>query len=277
MNNSPSRLTLFVRKCGKFTKQILARISKMFDKVIYTPRLALLVSGLLSLIICISVNYEELSFQFFSRNAATLNLNNIPVTALADEENFEISGLPTTADITVVGNAADIQLVRTQNSASISADMRNMTEGSNTVTLKAGGLPTGVDVTVTPSTADVTLTRKIKKTFFISPDLIVGNGQSIAAFNKPKLSVRSVSIKATQDKLNSIRTIRAIIDASGHDKDFTVEAPLVAYDSSGKQVQVSIEPSTVTAEVTMVNSSGQDDGSSTETGNADAADTQAGS
>lgn len=230
MNNSPSRLTLFVRKCGKFTKQILARISKMFDKVIYTPRLALLVSGLLSLIICISVNYEELSFQFFSRNAATLNLNNIPVTALADEENFEISGLPT-----------------------------------------------GVDVTVTPSTADVTLTRKIKKTFFISPDLIVGNGQSIAAFNKPKLSVRSVSIKATQDKLNSIRTIRAIIDASGHDKDFTVEAPLVAYDSSGKQVQVSIEPSTVTAEVTMVNSSGQDDGSSTETGNADAADTQAGS
>lgn len=263
MNSSPSRFTLFLRKIGKVMHAVLEKISKLFDKVVYSPRLSIIVSGLLALIICISVNYEELSFQFFSHNAATLNLTNIPVTALADEENFEISGLPTTADITVVGDAADIQLVRTQNSASVSADMRNMTEGSNTVTLKAGGLPTGVEAAVTPATAEVTLSRKLKKTFFITPDLIVGNGQSQAMFNKPKLSVRSVSIKATQDKLNSIRTIRAIIDASGHDKDFTVEAPLVAYDSSGKQVQVSIDPETVTAEVTLVqnsqeNTSGQE-------------------
>lgn len=254
-DENTSALTRFLKTIGHWLRKALEKVSKLFDRVVYSSHLALIVSGIMAILICISVNYEELSFQFLSHNAATLNLPAIPVTVLADEDNYEISGLPATADLTVVGDAADIQLVRTQNAATVTADMRNMTEGTNTVTLKPSGLPTGVEATVSPATADVTIARKIKKTFFITPDLIVGNGQSEAAFERPKLSVRSVSIKATQDKLNSIRTIRAVIDASGHDGDFTVEAPLVAYDSTGKQVQVSIEPAAVTATVTMKQSS----------------------
>ena len=45
------------------------------------------------------------------------------------------------------------------------------------------------------------------------------------------------------------------MDTSGNEGGFVAEVPLVAYDSQGKQVNVTISPSTVTATVTLVNSS----------------------
>lgn len=240
---------------SRFLRTLIDRISKLFDRVIYSDRLSLIVSGLIAVAVCVSINFQDLSFQFFKNDAVTLNLTAIPVEVLADEESYEVSGVPTTADVTVVGDPTDIQLVRTQNSASVTADLRNLSEGTNTVPLDAAGLPTGLEVSVNPSSVQVTLAKKYSKTFFITPDLIVGSGQSINAYAKPILSVRSVTIKATRDKLNAIRSVRAIVDTSGYEGGFEAEVPLVAYDSSGKQVTVSMNPSTVTATVTMAGQS----------------------
>lgn len=239
----------------RFLRAGLNRISKLFDTMIYSDRLSLIISGVVAIGICVSINYQDLSYQFFHTDAATLNLPAVPVEILVDENNYEVSGVPPTADITVVGDAADIQLVRTQNSATVTADLRNASDGSNTIALTASGLPTGLEVTVNPETVNAVLARKYTKTFFISADLIVGPGQSLNAYAKPSLSARSVTIKATRDKLNSIRFVRAIIDTSDYDGAFTAEVPLVAYDSNGKQVNVSISPSTVTADVQLASGS----------------------
>lgn len=42
------------------------------------------------------------------------------------------------------------------------------------------------------------------------------------------------------------------MDTSSYEGEFVAEVPLVAYDGSGKQVNVSISPETVTATVTLV-------------------------
>lgn len=265
MDKQPGKFRLWWRQLIKFFKELGNKVSKLFDKVIYNEKASLIVSGILALTICVAVNYQELSFQFFQSDAVSYTLSAVPVEVLADENNYEVTGVPSAADITVVGDPTDIQLVKTQNSVSITVDLRQMTEGTTTVNLEPSGLPTGVESSVTPATAEVTLTKKYAYTFFITPDLIVGNGQSESAYQTPTLSVRSATVKATRDKLNAIRTIRAIIDTSGHEGDFTCEAPLVAYDSSGKQVNVTISPSTVTAKVTLVSSAGSSTDTSTDT------------
>lgn len=254
-NKEPGWVHRFLERVTNLLRSITGRISKLFDKVIYNDRLSLIASGIVAIGMCLSINYQDLSFRLFNTGAVTLNLAAIPVEVLVDENTYEVSGVPSTADITVEGDSADIQLVRTQNSASITADLRNLGEGTNTVPLDASGLPTGLTVRVTPATVQVTLAKKYSKTFFINPDLIVGTGQSINAYNKPALSSRSVTVRATRDKLNAIRAIRAIVDTSGYDGGFVAEVPLVAYDSQGKQVPVTISPASVTATVTMVNDS----------------------
>lgn len=252
-NKEQGSVHRFLQRVSDLLRSITGKISKLFDRIIYNDRLSLIGSGIVAILMCLSINYQDLSFRLFNNGAVTLNLAAVPVEVLVDENTYEVSGVPGTADITVEGDSADIQLVRTQNSASVTADLRSLGEGTNTVSLDASGLPTGLTVRVNPQSVQVTLAKKYSKTYFISPDLIVGTGQSINAYNKPTLSSRSVTVRATRDKLNAIRVIRAIIDTSGYDGSFSAEVPLVAYDSSGKQVSVTISPSSVLATVTMVN------------------------
>ncbi len=256
-NKEPRKFHEFLMALRRLLQAGASYISKLFDKIVYSDRMSMIASGVLAVVICVAINYQDLSYQLFRKDATSTTLSAIPVEVLVDENNFEVTGVPATADIEVIGDAADIQLVRTQNSAMVTADLRNAGEGSNTVALTASGLPTGLEVKVNPETVNAVLARKYTKTFFISADLIVGAGQSVNAYAKPILSARSVTIKATRDKLNSIRFVRAIVDTSGYEGAFTAEVPLVAYDSNGKQVSVSITPSTVTADVRLANDTSQ--------------------
>lgn len=52
------------------------------------------------------------------------------------------------------------------------------------------------------------------------------------------------------------------MDASGHSSGFSADAVLVAYDASGKQVNVTIIPETVKATVALRDSGSSSDGES---------------
>ena len=58
-----------------------------------------------------------------------------------------------------------------------------------------------------------------------------------------------INIRASQDTLNSIALVKALIDVSGQTGDFEINAPLVAYDKNGQAVNAEIVPSSVTASV----------------------------
>ena len=60
-----------------------------------------------------------------------------------------------------------------------------------------------------------------------------------------------INIRASQDTLNSIALVKALIDVSGQTDDFEVEAPLVAYDRNGQAVSAEIVPSSITASVSV--------------------------
>ncbi|HAM30750.1 MAG TPA: hypothetical protein DCP49_04910, partial [Erysipelotrichaceae bacterium] len=61
----------------------------------------------------------------------------------------------------------------------------------------------------------------------------------------------SVQIKATLEKLQSIRKVEAIVDTTGKSADFTINAPLVAYDANGSKVDAQITPASVEVSVTV--------------------------
>lgn len=251
MDKKSSRWSRFCHDAATLVKTLGSRISKLFDKVIYNRKASLIVSGVFAVIFCVSISFDELRFALFSSDISTLSLPNVPVEATYDAANYEVTGLPGTAELVVEGDAADLQLVRAQNSASIQVDLSGLQEGSNSVVLQASGLPNGVSATVNPDHVEVDIQKKMSKTFFITPELLVGENQNEDDFETPELSAKNVTIKATRNTLNSIRVVRAIVDTAGQDGDFTVQAPLVAYDSNGKQVNVSMSPASVTATVKM--------------------------
>lgn len=268
-NDASGRFAGLLRQLKDLSLDILNKISKLFDKTVYNRRASLIVTFVLSLLICVSISFEDLSFQFFRTDDTTLNLTGITVDALYDSQKYEVTGLPNTADVAVTGDSADIQMLRTQNSVGVKADLRSLEPGDNMVTLQATGVPSNLSSTVTPESVRITLERKETRTFIVSPELLLGTGQSSSLFRTPVLETSSVSVQGTSEKLNSIRTVKAIVDASGHSSGFSADAVLVAYDASGKQVNVTIIPETVKATVALRDSGSSSDSDSDSKKNAE--------
>ena len=73
--------------------------------------------------------------------------------------------------------------------------------------------------------------------------------RSIYSVGTPVFEYTKVNVRASKDTLSSIAFVKALIDVSGQTGDFTQEAKLVVYNSSGQPVDASIVPSTVSVTV----------------------------
>ena len=233
----------------KSVMAILTKLSKLFDRIVYSKKSSVFVSLIAAIMICITINFEDISYEFFNKEDATLNVPGVSVEVKVDEEKYQVNGLPKTVDLVLTGSPADIQTFRNNNTATVVVDLRKFKEGETVIPLEAKNIPGQIKVTVVPEKANVVIEKKITKSFVVKPEILLGVGQKMEDFEEPVMGSETVLVRATQDKINSIRKIEAIVDATGKLTNFEVNAPLVAYDASGNKLDVEIEPSTVAVKV----------------------------
>ena len=250
---NPEHKTL-VSKIIELFQMIFRKLSKLFDKVVFNKKGSLFISLFLAIIISISVNYEDISLSLFHDTTVSVTINDVSVETLADTENYVIEGIPSTVDVTITGSASDVQVYRQQANISAIADVRRYTEGNVVVDIEISQLPSNLEATIQPATAEATISKKVSKQFTVTSELLLGTGQSSSDFESPVLSETTVTIKASQEQIDAIRSVKAIIDATGQTGDFNVEANVMAYDSSGTPLQVDISPATIQASVKRANS-----------------------
>lgn len=242
----------FFEKCKSVGAGLFSRLSKLFDKIIYHKKSSIIVSLLVSIGICVGVNFDDIQYTFFNKDQTTLNVPGVAVEVKADTETYEISGVPSTVDLTLTGDPADIQSFRNQtNQAVVIADLRTFAEGDNVVTLQATNIPNQIDTIINPATVEVEVQKKRTQSFPVDAELLIGIGQKKSDFDEVTPAQSMVQVKATQDKLESIRKVEAIVDTTGKNSDFTINAPLVAYDASGDKLDVEINPSSVEVSVKL--------------------------
>jgi YbbR domain-containing protein len=94
------------------------------------------------------------------------------------------------------------------------------------------------------------LKKKTTQQFDLSYDFVNQDKMdSIYSVGTPVFEYTKVNVRASKDTLSSIAFVKALIDVSGQTGDFTQEAKLVVYNSSGQPVDASIVPSTVSVTV----------------------------
>ncbi len=229
--------------------------SAVIDRIFYTKSYAVVFAFLLACLSYFIVNFNDSSITNALSSSKTLT--NVNVTSRYNSESFEISGLPTTCDVTLTGDAANVNNAATKSGYCL-INLEGYTEGTYTVDLTATGYGDSVSTVIKPSQVTVTLKPKTTAQFDLSYDYINQNQlDSKYILGEPEFSTGSnkVNIRASQDTLNSIALVKALIDVSGQTGDFEVEAPLVAYDANGKVVDAEIVPSSITAKVSITSPS----------------------
>ncbi|MBO7703971.1 MAG: hypothetical protein J6S26_05975 [Solobacterium sp.] len=223
--------------------------SSFIDKTLFNRRYSKVVALVLAIMMYAVVNYNSRSSIYTNTLRTAKELSGVPVTAKFNADTFELTGLPTSADITITGDATSVTSAANTNGVVV-ADLEGLTEGTHEVKLEAEGFGDNVSVKISPSNAVVTLKKKTTQAYDLSYDFINQDKmESIYSVGTPSFEYTRVNVRASKDTLNSIAFIKALIDVSGQTADFTQEAKLVAYDASGMPVDADIYPSTITVTV----------------------------
>ena len=223
-------------------------LSGLLDKFLFGPKLMKIAALLITILIYTSITLGSDSSVSVTQAS---QLSNIPVKVTYNSEIYEISGLPETVNVIVMGDMSDITLQKSQNTSSVVVDLSGLTEGTYSVKLEPSNFISRLKVTVEDyPTATVTIKKKVTEHFNISYEFINTNKMdAIYTLSTPVFDSTQVLIRASQDTIDSIAFVKALIDVSGVTTDFTTAATLAAYDQMGNLVKCDIIPSTVNATV----------------------------
>lgn len=238
---------------NSFVKTFRA-FSAWIDFVLFNQRFAKLVALCLAVVLYLVINGPDKGSSIFVSNVRqVVTLDNVSVTSNISSSVYEVTGLPETVTVNVMGDNADVQFASQQkDSYQVLADLEVFGEGTHEITLEPVNFSDNVDVTIQPSTALVTIKKKISRSFTIGYDFINTNKlDKIYSLAEPEFSQNEVIVKASEDTISKISFVKALIDVDGIKADFEQDAKLVAYDQEGNPVNVDILPETVTAKVSV--------------------------
>ncbi len=229
--------------------RIIRWFSTFIDKTLFNAKYTKLVSLILAILMYTMVNFDSSTSLYTTPLNYSKDLNDVTVTAKYNSDTFELTGLPTTANITISGDASSVTSA-VNSKGTVVANLEGLTEGTHAVKLTTEGYGDGVSAKIDPSVVYVTLKKKTTQQFDISYDFINQDKMdSIYSVGTPEFEYQKVNVRASKDTLDSIAFVKTLIDCKGQTADFTQEAKLIAYDVNGQPVNADIVPDTITVTV----------------------------
>lgn len=232
-------------RIGKFFRWL----SGWLDKLLFNQKHGKLVALILAVLFYVTMNSQGTNIFENVKNAE--DLGEKQVSPIISDQAYEVSGLPETVKVRLIGDLTDIKSVRQQKDFKVIANMTDLTEGTHEVKFTTEAVPSRVEVVMDPSTAVVTIKKKSIRRFTVGYDFV--NRQqmdSIYDLSEPKLEQGEVLVRASSDTLDKIAFVKALIKVDKNVKaDFETKANVVAYDADGNLMDVDIIPDTLKASV----------------------------
>ncbi len=229
--------------------RVIRNLSAWIDRILFNSKFTLLVSLVLAIFLYFTINFNAQNSLFGTPLVNAKGLSNVSVVARYNSDVFEVAGLPTTANITIMGEGSNVNAAASQKGIVV-ANLEGLTEGTHQVKLAVEGFNDNVDIKIEPSVAVVNLKKKSTGQFDIGYDFInQSKMNSIYSLGVPEFEYSKVNVRASKDTLDSIAFIKALIDVTGVESDFQQEAILAAYDKKGMPVNAEIIPNTINVKV----------------------------
>ena len=226
------------------------------DYIFNRPNFMIYVSLILAVIMFILIDSRVITLVESEAEVIT----NVPVTVNYNEEAYVVEGIPETVDIVLIGRKSDIYLAKQLGTNNVILDLSDYEarDSAYRVYLSYTKSIDSIDYKLDPSYVTVTIKDKISVTRDIDYDLI--NEQYLSeelSVESVELSRTEVVVKGSEDAINNIASVKALIDLSDDSLSdvgtYTVDnIRLVAYDSNGEVLNnIEIVPTTLTATVTL--------------------------
>ena len=226
------------------------------EKILNRPSILVYLSLAFAIIVFLLVDSKVISLVETEAEVLT----NQPVNVLYNKEAYVVEGLVDTVDIILTGRKSDLYLAKQLGDHEVVLDLTDYEASSEPYKVKLTYNQTidSLNYKIDPSTVTVTIKNKVSSLSGITYDLLNENKlNSKLSVGEVTLSKSEVVVKGSQDNLDKIATVKALVDlnneeltdAGSYDID---NVKLVAYDEKGKMMSnIDIVPSTITATVNL--------------------------
>ena len=248
-------LTRVVLKLTKF----FTNSSQKLENILARTTTLLFLSLVLSVLLFIVIDQQIISL---TTNRAVV-LRDQKVEVLYNEERFVLTGVPETADVTLIGSKADLFIANQSSNRQVTLDLTNIREpGTYRVDFKFDGGLSSIDYSVNPSQVTIIVYERETRNKTLSYKVLnVDALESAYEVSSVRLNLDRVVISGADFQIAQVASVEALIDVN----QLTTVTPgthtleeivLRAYDSAGKVVDVDIHTERkVTAEIEITSTS----------------------
>lgn len=187
-------------------------------------------------------------------------ITNVPLTVRYNEEAYVVEGIPEEVDLILTGRKSDIYLAKQLGDHEVILDLTDYdaSSSSHKVYLTYTKSVESLSYRLDPSYVTVSIKNRISQVFDVTYDLLNSSklNQKLNVKNV-ELSKNEVVVKGSEDTLNRIASVKALVDLSNEalkeSGTFDIDnIPVVAYDEEGEIVEnVTIVPANLSAKVIL--------------------------
>jgi len=237
-------------------KEYLKTHNIKLDYILSRPNFMIYVSLILAVVMFVLIDSKVIRLVESEAEVIT----NVPVKVNYNEEAYVVEGLPESVDIVLIGRKSDIYLAKQLGTNMVILDLSDYEarDSAYKVYLSYTKSIDSINYKLDPSYVSVTIKDKLSITKTIDYDLINESylNERLSVENV-ELSKTEVVVKGSQDALDKIASVKALIDLKNDSLndagDYEIDdVALLAYDSKGQIIkEIEIVPTTLTATISL--------------------------
>lgn len=229
------------------------------DKFMDNPWFLKGVALILAILLFSSVSNSdgsESKEEYVPANQQEETIKNMPVNSYFDTENFVVSGVPESVDVTIEGPKSIVQSTVALKNFEVYMDLTDAKIGTQKVKIEVKDISDKLKVTIKPSSAKVTVQEKISKEFKVEAEFNQNLLEDGYTSGDPVVEPNKVKITGAKGEIEKISFVKATVDLEGPIQEtFTKNAKVVAFDQQMNKLDVTIEPETVKVTIPIKNTS----------------------
>lgn len=220
------------------------------DKWLRNTNVVRVVALVIGILLWVVVHMEETTVTGsspFSEREETIN--NVAIKAKYDDTLYYVSSIqPSNVQVVLRGKESTVKKVTSSNTYTIELDLTSVGKGEHILPLTPQGFPSDISVEVIPQTVRVVMEEKQKKEV---PVVINVKGTPAAGLKagQPIIKPNKVYISAPTSLLDEIQNVVGEVSVEKAESAVTKQVRLQAFDKSGKELAVDMNPPVVDVEI----------------------------
>lgn len=175
-------------------------------------------------------------------------LEEVPLGIKIDADQYVVSGVPEHVKVTLEGKTSILTPIIRQLNFNVFVDLRDLSEGEHHVDVEYENLPDNVTAYIEPKTVDVTIEKRTAKEFDVEIDIVNEDQLPLGyELGEPEISTETVTLISSEAVIEQVAMVKVFIDVADLKEPIrNRELPVSVYDIQGNDLNVRVEPESVT-------------------------------